>query len=99
MQLAALIFTICWTTWASASEFDVPRKDQTVALVIDPFYANTIDWTKLAAEQRVVAIIRKATIGTNWKPRESIPATRSAERSRFSVVISRLVTLGSRGRS
>jgi lysozyme len=64
MCIAALIFAIFWPTWASASEFDAPWKDQTVALVIDPFYANSIDWTKLAAEQRVVAIIHKATIGT-----------------------------------
>jgi GH25 family lysozyme M1 (1,4-beta-N-acetylmuramidase) len=64
MRIAALIFAIFWTTWASASEFDEPWKDQTVALVIDPFYANSIDWTKLAAEKRVVAIIHKATIGT-----------------------------------
>jgi GH25 family lysozyme M1 (1,4-beta-N-acetylmuramidase) len=65
MRIAALIFATFWATWASASEFDAPWKDQTVALVIDPFYANSIDWTKLATERRVVAIIHKATIGVN----------------------------------
>jgi GH25 family lysozyme M1 (1,4-beta-N-acetylmuramidase) len=47
----------------SAAEFDAPWKDQSVALVIDPYYANVIDWEKLKTETRVVAIIHKATIG------------------------------------
>jgi lysozyme len=49
---------------ASSTEFDAPWKDSTVALVIDPYYANAIDWDKLKTEPRVVAIIHKATIGT-----------------------------------
>jgi GH25 family lysozyme M1 (1,4-beta-N-acetylmuramidase) len=64
MRVAALIFTIFWTAGASASDFDAPWKNQPVVLVIDSFYANSIDWTKLAAEQRVVAIIHRATVGT-----------------------------------
>jgi GH25 family lysozyme M1 (1,4-beta-N-acetylmuramidase) len=64
MRIAAIIFATICATWASASEFDAPWKDQTVALVIAPFFANTIDWDRLAAEKRVVAIIHKATIGT-----------------------------------
>jgi GH25 family lysozyme M1 (1,4-beta-N-acetylmuramidase) len=47
----------------SAAEFDAPWKDTKVALVIDPYYANSIDWDKLATEPRVVAIVHKATIG------------------------------------
>ncbi len=64
MRIATLLFAACWATWASAAEFDAPWKDQSVALVIDPFYANEINWEKLATERRVVAIIHKATIGT-----------------------------------
>lgn len=64
MRIAALFVAACWAHWASAAEFDAPWKDQSVALVIDPFYANSIDWEKLATERRVVAIIHKATIGT-----------------------------------
>lgn len=50
---------------ASSAEFDSPWKDPKVALVIDPYYANAIDWEKLKTEPRVVAIIHKATIGTD----------------------------------
>lgn len=62
VTILILIFAVATT--ASAAEFDSPWKDPTVALVIDPYYANSIDWEKLATESRVVAIIHKATIGT-----------------------------------
>lgn len=64
MRIAALLFAACWTTCANASGFDAPWKDKSVALVIDPFYANTINWGRLKTERRVVAVIHKATIGT-----------------------------------
>jgi lysozyme len=67
MRITALILgTLCtlWVPWANAAEFDAPWKDQNVALVIDPYYANSIDWDKLATEKRVVAVIHKSTIGT-----------------------------------
>ena len=46
-----------------AAEFQHPWNDPNVALVLDPFYGNSIDWKKLKTEPRVVAIIHKATIG------------------------------------
>lgn len=52
------------SAFAWAGEFDAPWNDPKVALVIDPYYGNSIDWNKLATEPRVVAIIHKATIGT-----------------------------------
>jgi lysozyme len=58
-----LIFVATAISCASAAEFDAPWKDSTVALVIDPYSANSIDWDKLATEPRVVAVIHKATIG------------------------------------
>lgn len=64
MRTTALILIVAAAASASAAEFDTPWKDPTVALVIDPYYANSIDWDKLATEPRVVAIIHKATIGT-----------------------------------
>lgn len=64
MRIATLLFVAFWATLASAAEFDAPWKDQSVALVIDPFHANDINWEKLATERRVVAVIHKATIGT-----------------------------------
>lgn len=48
-----------------AAEFDAPWLDPKVALVIDPYYANSIDWDKLASEPRVIAVIHKSTIGTD----------------------------------
>lgn len=63
MRIISLLFTACWMTLASADEFNTPWKDKSVALIIDPYYANSIDWNKLATERRVVAIIHKATIG------------------------------------
>ena len=65
MRITTLLFAACWATWTSAAEFNVPWKDQSVALIIDPYYANSIVWDKLATERRVVAIIHKATIGTS----------------------------------
>jgi len=50
---------------AQAAEFDAPWKDANVALVIDPYHANAIDWDKLKGEARVVAIIHKSTIGAS----------------------------------
>jgi lysozyme len=48
-----------------ATEFDQPWNDPKVALVIDPYYANSINWDDLAKEPRLVAVIHKATVGTN----------------------------------
>ena len=50
---------------AFASEFERPRSDPNSALVIDPYPKNSLDWERLAQEPRVVAIIHKATTGTD----------------------------------
>jgi len=65
MRIIALALTAICSFSASAAEFDSPWKDETAALVIDPFYANSIDWDKLVTEKRVVAVIHKSTIGIN----------------------------------
>jgi lysozyme len=44
-------------------EFNAPWKNPNVALAIDPFEKNEIDWDLLATDSRVVAIIHRATIG------------------------------------
>lgn len=64
MRTTALVWILATVASVCAAEFDSPWKDATVALVIDPYYANSIDWDKLSTEPRVVAIIHKATIGT-----------------------------------
>jgi len=50
-------------TMSRDAEFQRPWDNPKIALVLDPYYANTIDWDKLKREPRVVAIIHKATIG------------------------------------
>src|SRR6184192_581298 len=49
--------------FAQFPEFNEPWKNPTVAIAIDPFEKNEIDWDALATDGRVVAIIHRATIG------------------------------------
>src|SRR5258707_5962067 len=48
---------------AQSPEFTEPWKKPNIALAIDPYERNEIDWEKLATDKRVVAIIHRATIG------------------------------------
>ena len=61
--LGFLTFVVQPFTFAQSPEFNEPWKNPNVALVIDPFEGNDIDWEKLATDKRVVAIIHRATIG------------------------------------
>src|SRR5881227_3628243 len=62
--LAAVIAcSIAQHALAQSPEFNEPWKNPNVALVIDPFEGNDIDWEKLATDKRLVAIIHRATIG------------------------------------
>lgn len=63
--MAMLVLAAVLVPLVNAAEFAAPWKDPDVALLIDPYYANSIQWGKLAQEKRVVAIIHKATIGTS----------------------------------
>src|SRR5258705_11970652 len=49
--------------FAQSPEFTEPWKNPNIALTIDPFEGNPIDWEQLATDKRVVAIIHRATIG------------------------------------
>ena len=49
--------------FAQFPEFNEPWKNPKVAIAIDPFEKNEIDWDQLATDPRVVAIIHRATIG------------------------------------
>jgi GH25 family lysozyme M1 (1,4-beta-N-acetylmuramidase) len=65
-SIAVLTMAVLASTFmagASASEFSRPWLDPDVALVLDPFKGNSIDWDKLASEQRVVGVIHRATFG------------------------------------
>src|ERR1051326_790667 len=47
---------------AQSPEFKEPWKNPQVALAIDPYERNDIDWDKLATDKRVAAIIHRAPI-------------------------------------
>ena len=64
MRTAVLIMSFFCACAAMASEFDHPWHNPKNAIVIDAYYANSIDWDLLATEPRVVGIIHKATIGS-----------------------------------
>src|SRR5213596_436766 len=51
------------TAFAQSPEFNGPWTNPKVAIAIDPFEKNEIDWDALATDPRVVAIIHRATIG------------------------------------
>src|SRR2546429_1107760 len=61
--LSGLLLFSSTTALAQSPEFHEPWKNPNVALVIDPFEGNDIDWEKLATDKRVVGIIHRATIG------------------------------------
>src|SRR4026207_2443413 len=67
MKLALIVLWLLvvssTTVLAQSPEFTEPWKNPNVALAIDPFEGNEIDWELLATEKRVVAIIHRATIG------------------------------------
>lgn len=59
----ALLIGMELSAFAQSPEFNEPWKNPNVALAIDPFEGNDIDWDQLATDKRVVAIIHRATIG------------------------------------
>ena len=63
MLRVATVFLCSFVFCGAKVGVDQPWTDPTVALVLDAYYANSIDWDKLASEPRVVAIIHKATVG------------------------------------
>jgi len=64
LMLVGLAVICCFSlTFAQSPEFNEPWKSPSIAIVIDPFEGNAIDWDQLATDKRVVAIIHRATIG------------------------------------
>jgi GH25 family lysozyme M1 (1,4-beta-N-acetylmuramidase) len=61
--LAAFVAYSSLAAPAQSPEFNEPWKDPKIAIAIDPFEGNDIDWDQLATDPRVVAIIHRATIG------------------------------------
>ena len=63
LSAVGLLLVFCVTSFPQSPEFNEPWKNPNVAIAIDPFEGNDIDWEKLAMDRRVVAIIHRATIG------------------------------------
>jgi lysozyme len=63
LSLLLSLFLLAFTALAQSPEFNEPWKNPNIALAIDPYERNEIDWEKLATDKRVVAIIHRATIG------------------------------------
>jgi lysozyme len=63
LLIAALFALPSVAAFAQSPEFSEPWRNPKVALAIDPFEGNDINWDKLATDARVVAIIHRATIG------------------------------------
>lgn len=61
--LALIIACSSLAAYSQSPEFNEPWKNPKIAIAIDPFEGNDIDWDQLATDTRVVAIIHRATIG------------------------------------
>jgi len=61
--IAFLLSCFSITVFAQSPEFNEPWKNPNIAIAIDPFEGNDINWDLLATDTRVVAIIHRATIG------------------------------------
>jgi lysozyme len=61
--LSSLFLCLSVSGFAQSPEFHEPWKNPNIALAIDPFEGNPIDWNRLAMDKRVVAVIHRATIG------------------------------------
>jgi lysozyme len=61
--IAAILACSSIVAFAQSPDFSEPWKNPKVALAIDPYERNEIDWDLLATDTRVVAIIHRATIG------------------------------------
>lgn len=64
LPIFLLVFLCCsFAAFAQSPEFSEPWKNPNMAIAIDPYERNEIDWDLLATDTRVVAIIHRATIG------------------------------------
>ncbi len=63
LVLVSLFLCSTIVSFAQSPEFSEPWKNPKIAIAIDPYERNEIDWDLLATDTRVVAIIHRATIG------------------------------------
>lgn len=63
LALIAFMSASCAPGLAQSPAFSEPWKNPNIALAIDPYEGNDINWEQLATDKRVVAIIHRATTG------------------------------------
>ena len=64
LTIVTIVVVWCFhAIFAQSPEFNEPWKNPNVAIAIDPYEGNPIDWAQLATDKRVAAIIHRATIG------------------------------------
>jgi lysozyme len=61
--LLSLILLPSTFTFAQTGDFNHPWTDPTIAIVLDPYEGNSINWNQVATDTRVVAVIHRGTIG------------------------------------
>src|SRR5260370_14381140 len=61
--ISSLVACSSLPAFSQSPEFNEPWKNPKIAIAIDPFEGNDINWDKLATDTRVAAIIHRATIG------------------------------------
>lgn len=63
LRVLFLASLLSYLVTARAAEAQHPWDDPRAALLLDPYYLNSIDWDQLSTDSHVVAIIHRATIG------------------------------------
>jgi len=78
----------CWliilfgSSFAQTSgEFTEPWKKSNIAIALDPFHGNSIDWEQLATDKRVAGIIHKAVQGKSKDPKYAERRTIAKQRN------------------
>ena len=95
ISLPVLLLFAC-TCFPQSPEFLEPWKKPHIALAIDPYEGNDIDWDKLATDKRVVAIIHRATTAIASIANTSNVATkRSSADTNGVLIISRSLAIRS----
>jgi GH25 family lysozyme M1 (1,4-beta-N-acetylmuramidase) len=78
--LALSAISIIFNAESSASEFSKPWLDADVAIVLDPFEGNSMDWDKIASEPRVIGVIHRATFGLSSDAKYAVRKTEAKAR-------------------
>ncbi len=81
LRVSAVVGVLfCLPLIAQSRKFEQPWTDPRIAIVIDPYDQNGVDWSRLSADSRVIGIIHRATSGkrcdTRYQERKVIALAR-----------------------